>query len=586
MTPSEREREAKLQAAVKVFATMSPEAQRIVFNDMKARLDHDKSRNQIWSYYPETGPLRRELYTKHMEFFAAGLFHQERAFIAANRCVAPWTVMETSRGERRISELNDGSSYGVQAWDGAARSIAAAEPSFLKCIEPAFRLHLDTGGSFDCSRKHRLLTTEGWLSLDQIVRVSGGWRFRKTDSGSRSSCGADGRLRGERPLWAGGSVRSGLPLTGDALRRTLHYALADAMVRRQGRSHAYLDAALLSIPHDLNPPADPYANFEALASWCDAGWCRETRRELRRFVDASDRLEASNRSVPSEALSSASHAGIPLEFLRAAACTVVDPAPTALVDGLSTARLLPGQASLQSLDGEPGTEIFLASDGPLLSGGVRIDSIVPLGYMPIMDVTVPGVNNYYAQGIYHHNSGKTHAVCYEATLHLLGRYPKWWIGRRFDRPVTVWFAGEDAKAVRESMQEKLLGRPGNYGTGMVPGDLLSDVRPRAGVADTIDLFNVLHATGKKSRAVFKAYEQGRESFQSSAVDIIVLDEEPPADVYTESLTRTLSTKPGQPSGMILASFTPLKGLSGLVLQFLPGGRLPATPEERKSAWGW
>lgn len=182
-------------------------------------------------------------------------------------------------------------------------------------------------------------------------------------------------------------------------------------------------------------------------------------------------------------------------------------------------------------------------------------------------------------------SGKTHAVCYAATLHMTGRYPKWWTGRRFDRPVTVWFAGEDAKAVRESLQEKLLGRPGSYGTGLIPADLLKDVRARAGVADTVDVFSVVHTSGKKSRGVFKAYEQGRESFQSAAVDIIILDEEPPADIFSESLTRTLSTKPGQPSGLILGSFTPLRGLSDVVLQFMPGGKMPQTKEERDAAWG-
>jgi phage terminase large subunit-like protein len=183
-------------------------------------------------------------------------------------------------------------------------------------------------------------------------------------------------------------------------------------------------------------------------------------------------------------------------------------------------------------------------------------------------------------------TGKTHCVSYAATLHMLGRYPAWWTGRRFARPVTVWFAGEDAKAVRESLQEKLLGRPGSYGTGLVPGDSLVDVRPRAGVADTVDLFNVKHALGGKSRAVFKAYEQGRESFQSAAVDVVVLDEEPPLEIYTEALTRTLSTKPGQPNGLVMSSFTPLLGLSEVVLQFLPGGKIPETRELRMKAWSW
>lgn len=36
-------------------------------------------------YYPDAGPLRRQLYVKHMAYFAAGADHSERAFIAGNR---------------------------------------------------------------------------------------------------------------------------------------------------------------------------------------------------------------------------------------------------------------------------------------------------------------------------------------------------------------------------------------------------------------------------------------------------------------------------------------------------------------------
>jgi phage terminase large subunit-like protein len=44
-----------------------------------------KKYNKIFSLYPDSGPLRRELYRKHLQFFAAGATHQERAVIAANR---------------------------------------------------------------------------------------------------------------------------------------------------------------------------------------------------------------------------------------------------------------------------------------------------------------------------------------------------------------------------------------------------------------------------------------------------------------------------------------------------------------------
>lgn len=48
-------------------------------------LKRRKAQRKLWSYYPDTGPLRRELYVKHMAFFEAGAQYRERGFIAANR---------------------------------------------------------------------------------------------------------------------------------------------------------------------------------------------------------------------------------------------------------------------------------------------------------------------------------------------------------------------------------------------------------------------------------------------------------------------------------------------------------------------
>lgn len=41
--------------------------------------------NRINTLFPDTGPLRRALYVKHLEFFRAGKEHKERLFLAANR---------------------------------------------------------------------------------------------------------------------------------------------------------------------------------------------------------------------------------------------------------------------------------------------------------------------------------------------------------------------------------------------------------------------------------------------------------------------------------------------------------------------
>lgn len=44
-----------------------------------------QSRNKIRRFFPDKGSYRRELYAKHVEFFAAGIKYKERLFMAANR---------------------------------------------------------------------------------------------------------------------------------------------------------------------------------------------------------------------------------------------------------------------------------------------------------------------------------------------------------------------------------------------------------------------------------------------------------------------------------------------------------------------
>lgn len=45
----------------------------------------DREAQKFYTYFPDTGPFRRALYPKHMEFFAAGAEFNERLFMAANR---------------------------------------------------------------------------------------------------------------------------------------------------------------------------------------------------------------------------------------------------------------------------------------------------------------------------------------------------------------------------------------------------------------------------------------------------------------------------------------------------------------------
>lgn len=67
-----------------VASQLPPEA-RAKLLELASAYEDAVSMNRIELFYPDTGPLRRELYPRHMEFFAAGAKYRERCFMAANR---------------------------------------------------------------------------------------------------------------------------------------------------------------------------------------------------------------------------------------------------------------------------------------------------------------------------------------------------------------------------------------------------------------------------------------------------------------------------------------------------------------------
>lgn len=156
--------------------------------------------------------------------------------------------------------------------------------------------------------------------------------------------------------------------------------------------------------------------------------------------------------------------------------------------------------------------------------------------------------------------GKSIAGAYETVLHLTGKYPDWWVGKRFNRPVNVLVAGESGRLVRDSIQLELCGPPTSIGTGMIPFDDIYEKRPKTGIPDAIDTCQIRHVSGGMSILQFQSFDQGREAFQATARDVIWLDEEAPLAVYTEALTRTMTT-----NGVVYMTFTPLKGMSETVL---------------------
>lgn len=162
---------------------------------------------------------------------------------------------------------------------------------------------------------------------------------------------------------------------------------------------------------------------------------------------------------------------------------------------------------------------------------------------------------------------------YETSLHLTGQYPDWWTGRRFDGPVKFWAAGKTNETTRDIVQTKLFGEVlGSAhtkrfsGKGLVPRDsIIKDgISWKQGVSDLADKIDVQHVSGGISTCGIKCYQQGRGAFEGTEQDGIWLDEEPPMSIYGECLIRTATT-----NGIVYITFTPLEGMSQVVMSFLP-----------------
>jgi hypothetical protein len=91
---------SKISALLPKLSKLSPEGRASLAAELRANIARREPQRKLYSYYPDTGPLRRELYPRHLEFFAAGGIHEpfascpegcdgsphrERLFLAANR---------------------------------------------------------------------------------------------------------------------------------------------------------------------------------------------------------------------------------------------------------------------------------------------------------------------------------------------------------------------------------------------------------------------------------------------------------------------------------------------------------------------
>lgn len=160
-------------------------------------------------------------------------------------------------------------------------------------------------------------------------------------------------------------------------------------------------------------------------------------------------------------------------------------------------------------------------------------------------------------------NGKTYAGAAEMAMHLTGQYPDYWQGRRFDHPILGWAGSDTGETTRDNPQRALMGMVGELGTGAVPGDEIGTHKSAMGVADLLDYVKVRHVSGGWSTLRFKYYAQGRQKWQGPPVHVVWMDEEPPQDIYSEALARTIAT-----AGIIYTTFTPLLGMTEVVRKLM------------------
>lgn len=219
-----------------------------------------------------------------------------------------------------------------------------------------------------------------------------------------------------------------------------------------------------------------------------------------------------------------------------------------------------------------------ASNPPVVVDGAdKIVQVQSVGVKRVFDFTVKTHHNYIAAGMVHHNTEGT--GLYESVVHATGLYPPWWEGRRWNRPVRGWLAGESARVVRDVLQYKLLGPLSDIGTGLLPQSTIKRATRLPALSDAVDTLTIRHVSGGDSSLGFKSYKEGEASFVGTEQDFILFDEEPSQRVYAEALTRVATG-----SGMVMLVFTPLEGLSDVVLSFLPDGAMPTAPDEVASKY--
>jgi phage terminase large subunit-like protein len=207
-------------------------------------------------------------------------------------------------------------------------------------------------------------------------------------------------------------------------------------------------------------------------------------------------------------------------------------------------------------------------------------SLARTNYPKHLEFFTAGANFTERAFIAGNRCGKTLTGLCELYYHCSGKYPEWWEGKRFNKPVVCWLAGDRGEIIRDGMQPLLLGHT-EFGTGIIPlEDFADEPDAMPGVPGGKGQYYIKHISGGVSKIIIKTYQAGKNAFESAAVDVVMLDEECPLDIYVETQMRTATT-----GGCVYLTFTPDSGLTDTVLHFLDRAK-PGEAKRFVSMVGW
>lgn len=154
-------------------------------------------------------------------------------------------------------------------------------------------------------------------------------------------------------------------------------------------------------------------------------------------------------------------------------------------------------------------------------------------------------------------SGKTLAGAVEMAFHLTGRYPGWWVGRRFSTPIRALVVGITYDQMRDACLRVLLHSDDSQeiGTGTIPKDLILDYAVKKDANGALDYIYVQYVTGGASYLRTATQGMRWEVIMGDKLHVVWGDESlEEIKYYTQFLARITTTK-----GLIYITCTPEHG---------------------------